>query len=322
MNGSTVHVNGSKGYHKGTNGTNGTKKNGHNVSEMISHTNGLSFDDVQATADMLLSMTSHRPKIGIICGSGLGGLVEMLKDTYSIKYEDVPNFPVSTAPGHVGRLVFGELSGKTCICMQGRTHMYEGYPMWKVVFPIRVMKAMGVEILIATNAAGGLNETYKVGDLMIFKDHLNLPGMAGLNPLIGPNDEKFGPRFPALSDAYDKELSAMGKKAAAELGYDFVHEGVYCVQSGPCFETIAECRMLRILGADVTGMSTVPEVMTGRHCGLRCFAMTLVTNMVVCDYNSTEIADSDEVLETGRMRSKDCQNLITKLVDMINLKSA
>jgi len=281
-------------------------------------TGGYTYEDVQATADFLLSRTKHIPEIGIICGSGLGGLVDMLDDVEAFDYGSIPNFPISTAPGHAGRLVFGILGGKTCVCMQGRVHMYEGYPTWKLVFPVRVMKFLGVDTLIATNAAGGLNETYHEGDMVILKDHINLPGLCGMNPLLGPNDERLGCRFPALSEAYDKELRKLALTLSNQLGFDFVKEGVYVVQTGPCYETVTECRMMKMLGADMTGMSTVPEVMAARHLGMRVFAMSLITNMCVVDYDSDKIANCEEVLETGRQRSKDMQMLIGELVRMMS----
>lgn len=294
---------------------NGIYKNQRRVSLK---TGGYTYEDVQATADFLLTRTKHIPEIGIICGSGLGRLVDMLDDVEAFDYADIPNFPISTAPGHAGRLVFGILGGKTCVCMQGRVHMYEGYPGWKLVFPVRVMKLMGVDTLIATNAAGGLNETYHEGDMVILKDHINLPGLCGLNPLMGPNDDRLGCRFPALSEAYDRELRKLGMTIATQLGFDFVKEGVYCVQTGPCYETVTECKLMKTLGADMTGMSTVPEVMAARHCGMRVFAMSLITNMCVVDYDSDKIANCEEVLETGKKRSKDMQQMISEVVRMMS----
>jgi len=296
-------------------GLNVYQKNGLTPKENITYL------DVENTAQHLLSLTYHRPQIAIVCGSGLGGMVDMLQDPFAIAYEHIPHFPVSTAPGHEGKLVFGKLEGKSCVCMQGRVHLYEGYPAWKVVFPIRVLNAMKVEILICTNASGAVNENYQVGDLMMTKDHINLPGLCGMNPLLGPNDERFGPRFPALSDAYDIQLRELCREAAQKLKFDFVHEGVYCIQSGPCYETVTECRFLKLLGADVLGMSTVPEVVAARHVGLRCFSLSLVTNSCVMEYDSKEIANSDEVLQIGKLRSMDCQKLISKMVSLIPITS-
>uniref|UniRef100_A0AAQ6A7A2 Purine nucleoside phosphorylase n=1 Tax=Amphiprion ocellaris TaxID=80972 RepID=A0AAQ6A7A2_AMPOC len=231
------------------------------------------------------------------------------------KYSDIPNFPRSTVHGHAGRLVFGTLKGKPCVCMQGRFHLYEGYPVQKITLPMRVFKLMGVETMILTNAAGSLNQDYKVGDVMIIKDHINMPGFAGINPLAGPNDDRFGVRFPCMSDAYDRKLRQMAHDVALELGFsDFLQEGVYCVLGGPSFETIAECRMLHRLGADAVGMSTVHEVIVARHAGMRCFAMSLISNQSVMDYDSEEKANHEEVLETGQQRAEQLQKLVSTMV--------
>ncbi|XP_077381603.1 purine nucleoside phosphorylase-like isoform X2 [Festucalex cinctus] len=277
-------------------------------------------DEYQAAADWLMSKTSSRPTVGIVCGSGLGGLGEMLKERQVFKYADIPNFPQSTVHGHAGQLVFGTLKGKACVCMQGRFHLYEGYPVQKVALPMRVFKLIGVETVILTNAAGGLNQDYKVGDVMIIKDHINMPGFAGVNPLVGPNHDRFGVRFPCMSDAYDRELRKMAHGVAAELDFgDFVREGVYCVLGGPSFETIAECRILHQLGADAVGMSTVHEVITARHAGMRCLAMSLITNRAVMDYESQAKANHEEVLETGRQQAAQLERLVSTLVGRLEL---
>uniref|UniRef100_UPI003AAD348D purine nucleoside phosphorylase 5b n=1 Tax=Centroberyx gerrardi TaxID=166262 RepID=UPI003AAD348D len=276
---------------------------------------GYSYDECQVTADWLLSHTELRPLVGIVCGSGLGGLAKMLKDPVIFKYKDIPNFPQSTVHGHAGQLVFGTLNGKPCVCMQGRFHLYEGYPIQKITLPMRVFKLMGVETMIMTNAAGGLNQDYKVGDIMIIKDHINMPGFAGNNPLAGPNDERFGVRFPCMSDAYDRKLVQLAQEVGAELGFgDFLREGVYCVLAGPSFETIAECCMLHRLGADAVGMSTVHEVIVARHSGMRCFALSLISNRAVMDYDSQEKANHKEVLETGELRAEQLQKLVSSMV--------
>uniref|UniRef100_A0A3P8TRD1 Purine nucleoside phosphorylase n=1 Tax=Amphiprion percula TaxID=161767 RepID=A0A3P8TRD1_AMPPE len=271
--------------------------------------------ECRATADWLMSNTQVRPTVGIVCGSGMGGLAETLKEPQVFKYSDIPNFPRSTVHGHAGRLVFGTLKGKPCVCMQGRFHLYEGYPVQKITLPMRVFKLMGVETMILTNAAGSLNQDYKVGDVMIIKDHINMPGFAGINPLAGPNDDRFGVRFPCMSDAYDRKLRQMAHDVALELGFsDFLQEGVYCVLGGPSFETIAECRMLHRLGADAVGMSTVHEVIVARHAGMRCFAMSLISNQSVMDYDSEEKANHEEVLETGQQRAEQLQKLVSTMV--------
>jgi len=278
----------------------------------------LIYEDYQTTCEFLKSKTEHKPTIGIICGSGLGGLVDKLEDTYKIAYEDIPNFPVSTVPGHAGRLVFGKLNGKTVVCMQGRVHMYEGYPLWKITMPVRVMALLGVHTLIVTNAAGGINRKYNVGDFMVIKDHINMPGLAGNNPLIGPNDERFGPRFPSMTGTYDKELRKLIVNIATELNIEnLLQEGIYCMVGGPSFESIAELRYLQTVGADCVGMSTCPEAIVAKHCGMRVFGMSLVTNKCVIDYEDTAEPNHEEVLETGRLRAADMQNLVSVFVKRI-----
>ncbi|KAI4881678.1 hypothetical protein NFI96_031330 [Prochilodus magdalenae] len=244
----------------------------------------------------------------------------MLKDQKVFKYSDIPNFPQSTVHGHAGQLVFGTLKGKPCVCMRGRFHLYEGYPIQKITMPMRIFKLMGVETVILTNAAGGLNQDYKVGDVMIIKDHINMPGFAGNNPLCGPNDDRFGTRFPCMSDAYDRKMHHLAQEVGAELGYsDFLKEGVYCVLGGPSFETIAECRMLNRLGADAVGMSTVHEVIVARHCGMRVFALSLITNKAVMDYDSEEKANHEEVLQAGQQRSLQLVKLVSTMVARLDL---
>ncbi|KAL4657240.1 purine nucleoside phosphorylase-like, partial [Arapaima gigas] len=276
------------------------------------------YEECESTAEWLLAQKVVRPLVGIVCGSGLGGLAEMLQDQVVFNYQDIPNFPQSTVLGHTGRLVFGMLKGKPCVCMQGRFHLYEGYPVQKITLPIRIFKLLGVEMVILTNAAGGLNQDYKVGDIMILKDHVNMPGCAGVNPLAGQNDERFGVRFPCMSDAYDRDLRQLAWDVAEELGYkDFLREGVYCVLGGPSFETIAECRMLHRLGADAVGMSTVHEVIVARHCGLRVFALSLITNRAVMDYSSEERANHEEVLHAGKQRAEQLEKLVSTMVSRI-----
>ncbi|XP_026166311.1 purine nucleoside phosphorylase-like [Mastacembelus armatus] len=277
-----------------------------------------SYDMYKETADWLLERTKIRPKVAIICGSGLGGLAEVLDDKTDFPYSDIPHFPTSTAPGHAGQLVFGRLEDHECVCMKGRFHFYEGYSMHKVTYPVRVFFLLGVKTLIVTNAAGALNGSYKVGDFMLIKDHINMPGFAGQNPLRGHNDERFGVRFPCMSDAYDPDLRALAKQTAKEQGLDsLLQQGVYGMQSGPAFETIAECEVLHRLGADAIGMSTAPEVVVARHCGLRVFAMSLITNILVRDYDSNEKANEEEVLESTALRTKDLQTFIRNFITKI-----
>ncbi|XP_030043820.1 purine nucleoside phosphorylase [Microcaecilia unicolor] len=279
---------------------------------------GYTYEEYKQTADWLLAKTKYRPSVAIVLGSGLGGLADFLENPVVFKYTDIPNFPQSTVEGHAGQLMFGNLNGKPCVCMKGRFHMYEGHPLWKVAFPIRIFFLMGVRTVLLTNAAGGLNKEYKVGDLMIIKDHINMPGLVGQNPLTGKNDERFGPRFPPLSDAYDKDLRKLVLAVGQELGHsDIMKEGVYVSVGGPSYETIAECKFLSRLGADAVGMSTVPEVIVARHCGMRVLAISLITNKVVMDYESNTTANHEEVLETGKNSSKVMEKLVTTLLQRI-----
>ncbi|XP_019734907.1 purine nucleoside phosphorylase-like isoform X2 [Hippocampus comes] len=284
--------------------------------ELISH------DEYQKSADWLKSQTKHRPQVAIICGSGLGILADALKCQDSFPYADIPGFPQSTVQGHAGRLVFGELKGKTCVCMQGRFHMYEGHSLCKTTFPVRVFKLLGVETLIVTNAAGSLADGLRPGDIMIIKDHVNFPGLVGLNPLNGPNDDKFGPRFPAMSGCYDKGLRALAMEIAKQMGVaNLTQEGVYAMVGGPTFESIAEARLLHRLGVDAVGMSTAPEVVIATHCGLRVFGLSLITNKVVKSYEDPESVDHQGVLEVGRQRSHTLQQLVTELVARMEINN-
>nr|XP_001502658.3 purine nucleoside phosphorylase isoform X1 [Equus caballus] len=273
------------------------------------------YEDYQTTAQWLLSHTKHRPQVAVICGSGLGGLTNQLTQAQSFDYSEIPNFPRSTVPGHAGRLVFGFLNGKACVMMQGRFHMYEGYPLWKVTFPVRVFRLLGVDTLVVTNAAGGLNPKFEVGDIMLIRDHINLPGFSGQDPLIGPNDERFGVRFPAMSDAYDRDMRQKAHIAWKQMGEEReLQEGTYVMVAGPSFDTVVESHLLQKLGADAIGMSTVPEVIVARHCGLRVFGFSLITNKVVMDYESLEKTTHEEVLEAGRQAAQKLEKFVSILM--------
>ncbi|MCB0654340.1 MAG: purine-nucleoside phosphorylase [Saprospiraceae bacterium] len=228
----------------------------------------------EATA-YISSRTSYRPKIGLILGSGLGELADTLESPEHYRYEDIPNFAVSTVPGHSGKLVMGKLEGVEVVAMQGRIHYYEGYSMKQVTFPVRVMKNLGVEVLIVTNACGGLNEKLYVGALMLIRDHIN---MMPENPLRGINFDELGPRFPDMLQAYDKELITIAQEVANEIDLE-IFTGVHCAVTGPTFETHAEMHMLKVLGADTVGMSTIPEAIVARHAGMRVLGISAVTDM-------------------------------------------
>ncbi|XP_015439583.1 PREDICTED: purine nucleoside phosphorylase isoform X2 [Dufourea novaeangliae] len=284
------------------------------------------FEALQESAQYLLDRVKIRPKIGIICGSGMGSLAEYLEDKQCFPYEEIPHFPVSTVQGHKGQMVFGILHGVPVMCMQGRFHYYEGYPLWKCAMPVRVMKLVGVTHLIATNAAGGLNPRYKVGDIMMVKDHVNMMGFAGNNPLQGPNDDRFGPRFPPMNKAYSTTLLDIGQQVADEMGInDIVHKGVYTCLGGPNFETVAELKMLRMVGVDAVGMSTVHEVITARHCDLSVFAFSLITNQCVIDYENHDEANHEEVMDVGKAKQSLLQDYVSRIVirlkDMTNIEA-
>ncbi|QDI89896.1 purine-nucleoside phosphorylase [Salicibibacter halophilus] len=247
----------------------------------------------EATEAVKKQLGGGNVDIGLILGSGLGGLADEVEGAVRINYEDIPGFPTSTVEGHAGRLVLGELEGKNVVAMQGRFHFYEGYSAQEVTFPVRVMKALGVHTLIVTNACGGMNRNYRPGDFMLIADHLN---MTGTNPLIGPNDEELGTRFPDMSQAYSPTLIDLAKRIAGEEAIT-IHEGVYTGISGPSFMTKAELAMLRKLGGDVVGMSTVPEVIVARHAGIEVLGISCVTDMAVADDHGG--VSHEEVMETA-----------------------
>jgi purine-nucleoside phosphorylase len=231
---------------------------------------------IKESAEFLEKKTNYHPQVGIILGTGLGGLVNEIEIEHSISYEDIPNFPLSTVEGHSGRLIFGNLGGKQVVAMQGRFHFYEGYTMEKVTFPVRVMKLLGIQNLIVSNASGGVNPSYEVGDLMILSDHINLIP----NPLIGQNIAELGPRFPDMSKTYCPTLIAKAETIAKANNIP-VQKGVYIALTGPTLETPAEYKYMRIIGGDTVGMSTAPEVIVARHMDIPCFAMSVITDLGV-----------------------------------------
>tara|TARA_B100001939_G_scaffold63431_1_gene52414 strand:- start:475 stop:1287 length:813 start_codon:yes stop_codon:yes gene_type:complete len=232
---------------------------------------------IKQTANHLKEKTNFEPQIGIILGTGLGGLVNEINIAHAISYEDIPNFPVSTVEGHKGQLIFGELGGKRVVAMQGRFHFYEGYSMNELVFPVRVMKFLGIEKLMVSNASGGVNPDFEIGDIMLISDHINL---FPTNPLMGPNMSELGPRFPDMSQAYSKDILKTAEEVAKELDI-YVVKGIYAGLSGPTLETPAEYQYVRNVGADAVGMSTVPEVIAARHMGIPCFGVSVITDLGV-----------------------------------------
>ncbi len=261
-----------------------------------------------AAVSYIKSFTDFEPEIGIILGSGLGSLAEKLENPVYLNYSGIPGFAKSTAPGHKGRLVFGLLSGKKVVCMQGRFHYYEGWAMRDIVFPVRVLKSLGIKTLLVTNAAGGVNTNYNVGDFMLIRDHINFMGN---NPLIGTNNDSFGPRFCDMSKAYAPHLREIAKAAAQKCGMQ-LHEGVYLACTGPSYETPAEIRAFRLLGADAVGMSTVPEVIAASHCSLPVLAVSLITNMASGVLEQP--LSGEEVIEIGDKKSAELQTLVREIV--------
>ncbi len=256
--------------------------------------------DYEAAASVIRERCDVLPKIGLVLGSGLGQLADTLADRVVIPYEEIPGWPISTVHGHSGRLVIGTLEGQPVLVQQGRAHFYEGYSMKEVTFPLRVMYFLGIETVILTNAAGGITEGYQVGDLMLIHDHINLPGLTGQNPLMGPNDDRIGPRFVGMTQAYDSALRRKAKEVAAAHEIP-LHEGVYAAVSGPTFETPAEIRMLRTMGANAVGMSTVHSVVVARHAGLRVMACSGITNVAIDVVDSDAETNHEEVLEAGKV---------------------
>ncbi|MBI4931354.1 MAG: purine-nucleoside phosphorylase [Bacteroidetes bacterium] len=236
----------------------------------------MSLEQIKSTAEHIKRQISITPEVGIILGTGLGGLVKEIEIHNTLSYESIPNFPVSTVEGHSGKLIFGILGGKKVVAMQGRFHYYEGYTMHQVVFPVRVMKYLGIKTLFVSNASGGVNPGFEIGDLMIITDHINLMP----NPLIGKNLSELGVRFPDMSDAYDKDLIANAKAIAKKHNIK-VQQGIYAGLTGPTLETPSEYKYMRIIGADTVGMSTVPEVIAAHHMNITCFAMSIITDVGV-----------------------------------------
>lgn len=276
-------------------------------------------DQLDAIHDFLLTHTDYRPEIGVICGSGLSGLSRCLEKPHTINYSEIPGFPKATVVGHSGELVFGELHGTSVVCMRGRFHTYEGHDIQTTTLPVRVMSLLGVKTLIVTNAAGGLNETFNVGDVMIIGDHFNAPGLAGKHPLVGPNDLRFGDRFTPLSECYDLKLQRIAWRAAKQVGIEHKvrRNGVYCFVSGPTYETPTEAKFLRMIGGDSVGMSTVPEVVVAAHCGMRVLGLSLITNAVILPGSSGVAASHQEVLDAVKATQHEIEAFVQQVISDI-----
>jgi len=266
---------------------------------------------ITEAVNFIRTKTKLEPRIGIILGTGLGSLASGIKLETTVGYETIPHFPVSTVESHAGKLLFGDLRGKKVVAMQGRFHYYEGHSMQQVTFPVRVMKALGIKILIVSNACGGLNPQFKSGDLMLITDHINLQGD---NPLIGPNDETLGPRFPDMYNCYDKELVQLAENVALNLGMK-LNRGVYVSVSGPNLETAAEYRFLRTIGADVVGMSTVPEVIVARHQGTKVLGFSIITDMGLPD--ALKPTSLEEIIACANKSEPLLRQLISEVVEKI-----
>jgi purine-nucleoside phosphorylase len=265
------------------------------------------LNQIDEATEALRKRTSHKPRVALILGSGLNGLAESVQKADRIPYGDLPHFPVSTVQGHAGQFVLGELEGQSVLVMQGRVHYYEGYSMGQITLPVRVMQRMGVETLIVTNAAGGVHPDFSPGDVMLITDNLNLMGMSGLNPLMGPNLDEIGPRFPDMSRAYDRRLCDLARKVARESGVK-LQEGVYAGLSGPSFESPADLRFLRLAGADAVGMSTVPEVIVARHGGMRVLGLSGISNKANLD--GSTITTHEEVMEAGKIITPKVEKIV------------
>ncbi len=274
----------------------------------------ITLQQIDEVADAIRTRTNHQPTIGIILGSGLGGLADAVQNADVVPFGDLPHWPTSTVLGHSGRLVIGELQGKTVIVMQGRIHFYEGYSMSQVTLPVRVMKRLGVEVMIVTNAAGAINPDFEPGDLMLIEDNLNLVAMMGFNPLIGPNMDEFGVRFPDMSQPYDRKLMQLAREASKSAGVP-LREGVYAGLSGPSFESPADLRFLRGIGSDAVGMSTVPEVIVGHHAGIRILGISGISNKANLDGNT--VTTHQEVLDAGLVMVPKLEKLIKTVLSQL-----
>ncbi len=269
--------------------------------------NFITLAQIDLAAQAIKKQISIQPLVGIILGSGLNDLADSVQKAVHIPYSDLPNFPVSTVHGHIGRFVIGELEGKPVLVMQGRIHYYEGYTMDQITLPVRVMQRLGIPNLIVTNAAGGVHPEFEPGDVMLITDQLNLMGMSGLNPLMGPNLDEIGPRFPDMSQPYDRFYCDLARKIAKDNG-DTLREGVYAGLSGPSFESPADLRFLRLAGADAVGMSTVPEVIIARHGNMRVLGLSGISNKANLD--GSTVTTHEEVIEAGKVITPKIEKIV------------
>lgn len=267
---------------------------------------------VEEAAKYVLSKIKIKPEVAMILGSGLGDLADEVQDAVSIPFGEIPNFPTSTVAGHAGKIVVGILEGRKVLAMKGRIHYYEGYTMKQVTFPIRLMKKLGINTLIVTNASGGINPTFKPGDLMIITDHINFQGA---NPLLGENDDEWGPRFPDMTDAYTKTIVKLALDVAAKEGIP-VQKGIFTAVAGPNYETVAEIRMLRTFGADAVGMSTVPEVLVARHAGMKVLGISCVTDVIHTE-EKTQSVSHEEVLAVANQAKPKFMKLMKAIIKEI-----
>lgn len=267
----------------------------------------VTLEQIDQAADAIRKRTSHQPRVGLILGSGLNSLADSVQNADIIPYSELPNWPVSTVHGHAGRLVIGEFEGQIVFVMQGRIHFYEGHSMSQITLPVRVMLRLGLEMMFVTNAAGGVNPDFVPGDVMLITDNLNLMGMTGANPLMGPNIDELGPRFPDMSQAYDRKLMGIARQVASSENI-LLREGVYCALSGPSFEGPADLRFLRLAGADAVGMSTVPEVIVARHGGMRVLGLSGISNKANLD--GSTVTTHEEVIEAGKIIAPKAEKII------------
>ncbi len=268
-------------------------------------------EEIARAIDVVRATTDASPDVAIVLGTGLGGLAREIAVEAELGYETIPGFPLSTVETHAGRLLFGALGGRSVVAMQGRFHQYEGYSMGQITFPVRVMRALGASVLVISNACGGMHPLWAPGDLVLISDHINL---LGDNPLVGPNDESLGPRFPDMSAPYDAELRPLARTAARELGV-MLREGVYVAVPGPNLETRAEYRLLRTIGADVVGMSTVPEVIVAVHAGMRVLGLSIITDQCLPD--ALEVADIEAIIATAAAAEPDLTRLVTAVLERL-----